>query len=625
MRHVVGMFVALMALGSAAVDSAAHGETMPVKDEGVRLIGPEDLIDGSFSAPEDYPAGMTAVEVEGQAFEQAVEVSTGQASVDWWTVQLVINAQEAVSKGDAVEAAFWARAIETKDETGEARFRVLFQGGEPDYVKSVVADFGASRQWKEIRCPFTVVEDAAAGEAMFAFAFPNGPQTVQIAGLTVTNYGDSVSFDHETVSWITYPGQEPDAAWRADAEARIERIRKGDLVVTVRDVEGNPVPGARVRVTMTRHGFPWGTAVSVKDLDGKQIPGAYGEDYEYTESDLEQYYSWLERWFTKAIPETALMPNGWTGVWPRLNREVGIQAVRDYHAMGYTVRGHMLVWPGWQWFGLPGVAEAKHDPEALAKLVVDHVRDETSTLKEWIDEWTLLNEAYAHHDVMDIVGNEAMVDWFNVAHEADPDAKLYINDYGILSGAGLDTAHQDAYAELIQFLLDRGAPLHGIGFQGHFGDDPTPPERVYAILERFAGFGKEMQITEFDINTADNVMQANYTRDFLTICFSHPSIVGISFWGFWESDHWRPKGAMINANWKLKPSGEVFDRLVRETWWTNEEGVTDENGVVRLRGFIGEHRVAVSTAAKTRERAATIGPGEAALEVVLGENAAGGK
>lgn len=586
-------------------DSATNGEV---------LIGPEALLEAELSKPEDLSAGVIVVEVEGQPFAQAAEVRTDQATVDWWAVQLVMNTAAPVSKGDAIEAVFYARCIETTDESGEARFRVVFQGREPDYAKSLVAEFGASRQWRKISCPFTAIEASAPGESMFNFTFPYGPQAVQIAGLSVTNYGSSVSLEGRNAAGISYRGQAPDAPWRAAAQERIERIRKADLTISVKDADGNPVPGVRVHASMTRHGFPFGTAVSVKSLDGKQIPGAYGEDYEYTGADLEKYYYWLDRWFTKAIPETALMPNGWTGVWPNLSREVAIKAVLDYHAMGYIVRGHMLVWPGWRWFSIPGTEEAKADPEALARLVVDHVVDETSTLKKWVDEWTLLNEAYAHHDIMDVVGNDAMVDWFEAAHTADPDARLYINDYGILSGAGLDVAHQDAYAETIQFLLDRGAPLHGIGFQGHFGDDPTAPDKVYEILEQFAAFGKEMQITEFDINTADNAMQGDYTRDFLTICFSHPGVVGFSFWGFWESDHWRPKGAMIDSDWNLKPSGKAFEQLVRHEWWTDEEAETGEAGSATIRGFLGDYRVRIGDGTPFTVK---LGADGAALEMAL--------
>ena len=69
------------------------------------------------------------------------------------------------------------------------------------------------------------------------------------------------------------PGSEPDAAWRKAAEARIEKIRKGDLTVLVKDAAGKPVPGAEVAVRMKKHAFLWGTAVSASAFsNGRMTP-----------------------------------------------------------------------------------------------------------------------------------------------------------------------------------------------------------------------------------------------------------------------------------------------------------------------------------------------------------------
>ena len=63
-----------------------------------------------------------------------------------------------------------------------------------------------------------------------------------------------------------------------------------------------------------------------------------------------------------------------------------------------------------------------------------------------------------------------MVDWFAAARRNLPGTPLFINDYSILSGGGQDVAHQDHYEATIAYLLEAGAPLDGIGMQGHFGD-----------------------------------------------------------------------------------------------------------------------------------------------------------
>ena len=52
-------------------------------------------------------------------------------------------------------------------------------------------------------------------------------------------------------------------------------------------------------------------------------------------------------------------------------------------------------------------------------------------------------------------------------------------------------------------LIDQGAPITGLGMQGHFGDNVTAPEKLLSLLDRFARFGLDIKITEFDINTDD--------------------------------------------------------------------------------------------------------------------------
>ena len=128
---------------------------------------------------------------------------------------------------------------------------------------------------------------------------------------------------------------------------------------------------------------------------------------------------------------------------------------------------------------------------------------------------------------MDVLGHTAMSEWFRVARQADPQVRLVINDYGILSARGRDTAHQNHYERTIRNLLEQQTPLEGIDFQSHFGDDLTPPPRLLQILDRFAQFGLPLLITEHDVNIADETLQAEYTRDFLTAVFSHPAVDGV--------------------------------------------------------------------------------------------------
>jgi len=146
---------------------------------------------------------------------------------------------------------------------------------------------------------------------------------------------------------------------------------------------------------------------------------------------------------------------------------------------------------------------------------------------------------------------------------------LYVNDYNLLEGGGNDTPHQAGLESVLQTLDSNAAGVQGIGLQGHFQWQLTDPVRVYDVINRFASYKREMQVTELDVDVEDPALQAQYLTDFLTICFSHPAISGTTLWGFWEGRHFRPNAALWNLDWTLKPAAQAWRDLVYAKWWTH--------------------------------------------------------
>jgi GH35 family endo-1,4-beta-xylanase len=380
--------------------------------------------------------------------------------------------------------------------------------------------------------------------------------------------------------------------WRQAAEARIERIRKAELTVQVTRAGGKPAVGVPVRVYMKQHAFGWGTAVAGRLLLAEG-------------SDADQYRRALLENFEMAVFENDLK-------WPQWerDRETPLAALRWLHSNGITrVRGHTLVWPGWRWLP-PDLKTLAGDPAALRKRVLDHIRDEVSATRGLLEAWDVVNEPYTNHDLIDLLGKDEMLAWYRAAKEFDPKPVLFLNDFNILAAGGRDTAHQRHFYETLRFLLDRGAPLGGIGIQGHF-QEVTPPEKMLEILDIFAEFHLPIQITEFDFETDDEALQAEFTRDFLTICFSHPRVDALLLWGFWEGRHWRPRGAMLRKDWSPKPNYRVWRELVHGRWRTDTEGVTGAGGEYSVRAFRGEYEI---TAGGQTVRAACPGVVKIVLE-----------
>ncbi len=277
------------------------------------------------------------------------------------------------------------------------------------------------------------------------------------------------------------------------------------------------------------------------------------------------------------------------------NQPQTLAALATLQDDNFHLRGHVLVWPSKR--NLPNSVSSlidNSDP-AVLQHVLDHIDDIVPATKDYLEEWDVINEPYDNHDLMDLFGNHVMVDWFNEARAQHPTARLFINDYGIISGGGQNTTKQQFYEDTVRYLLDQGAPVDGMGFQGHFDASPTGIPRVLSVLDRYAQAFPDLKfrITEFDVDTDDEELQADYTRDFLTAVFSQPQVLGFQMWGFWEGAHWRPGAAMYRRDWTEKPNGAAYRDLVLNQWWTDDTRTTGADGRVRGRGFLGDYDLTV--------------------------------
>ncbi len=536
------------------------------------------------------------VDVEASpGFTKAMRVTTSQRQPNPWSLQTTLKNAQVVKKGDALLAVFFARAAQA-GPNGTAQSAFIFELGREPYAKSGNFPFEVSARWAKFYVPMESIADYAAGEALVHFHAGYDPQAVEIGGLQLLNYGSQVGVRGLPITPLTYQGREADAPWRKEAAARIERDRKGDLTVVVRDAGGKAVPGAKVAVRMQKHAYGFGSAVA-------------GEMLFKTGPDAEMYREVIARSFNKVVLENDLK---WDAFDHNPKRATdSVQWLRD---AGMAVRGHCLLWPGWK--NLPKDL-ATLPAEALRKRILDHVREEVGAFKGQLVEWDVVNEPFTNTDVQKVLGDGILADVFKLAHETDPKPVLFINDYSILSHGGTDQAHQDHYFNTIRALLDAGAPVQGIGMQGHFNEQLTPPPRLWKVLDRFATFGLPIQITEMDIDVLDESAQADYTRDLMTAVFAHPSTIGILTWGFWEDRHWIPMAASWRKDWLLRPAGKAWYDMVFREWWTSAETETDASGTVKVRGFLGDYTIEVKAGGETAKQPASLVKAGSRVEITL--------
>lgn len=539
----------------------------------------------------------TQVPVTGQTFPTAWRVETRVDSSPPWAIEFRAPVARAVSRGDVALLRFLARAVATTDESGAAYLRLVVQKASPEYDKSLDGTHTLTREWREFFVPFQFSADYAAGAVEVTFGMGFKRQTIELGGFDFVFYGKTVPLASLPRTRSTYTGREADAAWRTAALARIAQLRQGDFAVAVVDAAGRPVSGATVRVEQKRSAFHFGSALQMARMTDDS-------------ADNRIYRRKVLELFNAASTENDLKWPPWDGEWgtgyARAQTTAGLGWLRNH---GLHVRGHVLVWPGWN--NLPAAIRALRGTPQQGEIpgrALSHIADVVGATRDLVQEWDVLNEPYANHDLMDLFGATIQTDWFRAARAAHPTAPLFLNDYSN-HDASTDAGHVAAFEATARYLKDQGAPLGGLGLQAHFGGSPSAPVNILAVLDRYAALGLPVRFTEFDVKTDDEELQADYTRDFLITAYSHASVVGVQLWGFWERAHWIPEAAMYRADWSEKPNARAYKALVLDQWRTRAAGTTDAQGLWRGRGYHGEYVVTVEQGGKTYEQVFTLRAG----------------
>ena len=514
---------------------------------------------------------VSEVAVVDQPFTKALNLVTGSDVLNTWDAQVQFPSAAGIVTDDVILVSFYARTVSSIQETGEGFAMVVIENSST-YAKEIYMKVSIGKEWKQYYAPVKSLSTWTTSRARYALfaGFPS--QTIEIADVRFLNYFKTLTLNDLPVTEITYSGRDADAAWRAPAAERIEQIRKGVVDVIIYDELGQVVPDATVSIEMTQHQFGFGSAIPA---------GVFISNAVFREKVYEN--------FNEVVFENDLK-------WPQFNPSSTLNIRKSLDSLdkhNIPVRGHNVIWPAWRW--CPASLESlTTNPVALRNEIDKHIDQITQFASGRLNDWDVINEPYSEKDIMGILGNEVMADWLKRTRQNDRAVKLYINDYGILSAGGLDTKKQDSYYNLIKYLDERGAGVNGIGMQGHFSSDLTPITRVYTILDRFGELGKDIKITEHDIEITQPAVQADYTRDFMTIVFSHASVKSLLVWGFYAGSHWKPDAAFYDLDWNIRPHGEVWKDMIYNQWWTKKtDSITDANGKTSFVGFLGTYKYTV--------------------------------
>ncbi|MDT8390185.1 MAG: endo-1,4-beta-xylanase [Lentisphaeria bacterium] len=373
------------------------------------------------------------------------------------------------------------------------------------------------------------------------------------------------------------PAQKPAAG---DTQTEIETI----LAANQEAIEKNRTamitlqtpPDAVVKVKQIRHAFEFGTAINRR---------AFVPNDRLNEAEQTKYKEILKANFNSVVHENAMK-------WYSNEKERDVLTFSDAEAMldwceqnGLFTRGHCVYW------GRDNLVQGwlkELDDASLREEIKERAHDYFRHFKDRVHEHDMNNEMVHCHYYKNRLGADIRKQMFDWCHELDPQARLYVNDYSILSGGATGK-----YIEQIKGFLAAGMPVGGIGVQGHFGGHVNGPA-VKEKLDQLAQFGLPIKVTEFDANTKDQQAKAKALATLYITAFAHPAVEGVYMWGFWEKSHWRPNAALWNADWSETLAAKTYRDLVFKRWWTDYQGQANRVGHCDIRVFYGEHEVTVN-------------------------------
>jgi GH35 family endo-1,4-beta-xylanase len=366
------------------------------------------------------------------------------------------------------------------------------------------------------------------------------------------------------------------AAKIAQADTRIDSLRKAVLRVLGRR-------GDTVHIVQQRHHFPFGTAIGNAMVNGHM-----------SDDDNRIYRRTLKENFNFAVHENALK---WPHISPKSNRQRRYEDADSIVSWctqnRIPVRGHCLFWEvekyvqSWV---------KKLDTNSLRSAVKQRAFEVVDRYRGRINEYDLNNEMLHGDFYMSRLGIEGIRLMADAARRADPQVRLFVNDFGILTGGD-----GRRYIRQIDSLQRAGVSIHGIGCQAHF-NTYCDAMHVQSTLDSLAETGLPIAITEFDVNKREDETtaafeqrKADWLRQFYRICFAHPAVESILMWGFWEGAHWIPAAALWKKDWTPTLAAKAYRKLIFDEWWSDTTIVLDTKGRGECRVFKGEYVVRGAT------------------------------
>jgi GH35 family endo-1,4-beta-xylanase len=363
--------------------------------------------------------------------------------------------------------------------------------------------------------------------------------------------------------------------WKIEADERIEGLRKQNAQITVSDENQNPLPDVDIRVRQIKKAFPFGAAMGGSLLREPSMQQYFQEHFNWAVFGNES------KWYdNEKAPEQITYDDA--------------DALYEWcNSRQIPVRGHCIFWEPekWQMDWVKGL-----DTASLKKAVERRIDNVVSHFIGKFRHWDVNNEMMHGSFFQDRLGKTIWPWMFQRTHEIDPDCKLFVNDFNVLSvDQDFTEVQTEEYVESIRELLIQNAHISGIGIQGHVWNEDilSNPRIIQSRLDTLGALNIPLWITEFDVAVEDERERADILELVYRTAYSHPMVEGVMMWVVWAGNSWRgPNAGILNVDWSINEAGRRFESLMAE-WNTDVSGRTNEAGQFTFRGFHGQYEVTI--------------------------------
>lgn len=375
-----------------------------------------------------------------------------------------------------------------------------------------------------------------------------------------------------------------------DAQARIRKIRMTDVELYVLK-DGKPVPGAKVTMKMANHDFLFGAVSYMYDKLPTQeqkdkFTGHFTKLFNYTMVPF--HWNWYE-------PERHRYSEPYTG-----------NLVKWAEDEGLKKKLHALIWheccPDWM-----------ADDGDVEKLYEERIGYLMQRYGDRFDFFDVVNETTVNDRFDNPISRwvkkagpmHVMKFGTELVRTYRPDAKLLYGDWNV---------HGEEYTRMLTMMRENDIDIDILGIQSHQHRDLWSQEETLRVMDNAAQFGWPIHFPEcsvcsgkpigemnygagavnhFTETEEDAIFQAEFTRDFYTLVFSHPAVEALSWFDFTDHRWLNAPAGVVDDNLDPKPVYRALDQLINHDWHSDFRGVTSREGRVDSRLFFGSYDITV--------------------------------